>query len=159
MRRSLQNLISNSTRRGDGYMADVLSHATEVNQKEKWYVLRAGAFEMLRAKWAPPTEPKKPHPATGTILRNLIESEFGVQQCDDGCGDLAATMDARGPAWCEANRAKIVDQMLARSDKLRWYQRWAVALAPEIARAKADELVRRAIETVNARPASGPPRL
>ena len=57
--RSLQNLHTKAKRRPEGYLADVLAHASEVNEAEGWYTLTDYDFRTLRKRWTPKQERRK----------------------------------------------------------------------------------------------------
>jgi hypothetical protein len=62
---------------------------------------------------APEAVPASPAPAyrVGEMLKSILEW-FGIRDAAGcGCNTLASAMDRNGPAWCWANRGRIVAHM------------------------------------------------
>lgn len=53
----------------------------------------------------------------GSYLKRFFESVYIRADGKCNCAELAAAMDANGPAWCERNAATIIDALRANAVK------------------------------------------
>lgn len=138
---SLTSLQKTARKRPEGYLDDVLSHATVEGDK---VMLEDEPYRMLVRKYRPATEPEPtvevvpPTPAfgPGTELKALLKDWLGIQASPNcSCNARARQMDEWGPDLCEQNMPTI----------LQWLEEQATARQLPFVRFAAEQAVKLAI--------------